>query len=124
MLKSPSDAGTVNDRQLAVFLREHRRGIDRNVRVLGDHPRHRTRWGMPVTQEEMAEALGVSRVWYATFESAPGTRASIRLLNRVAIVLMLDDWERVALLGIALPELRQFFTFLFDHDAITTPAIR
>jgi transcriptional regulator with XRE-family HTH domain len=93
--------------QLTAFLRERRHGMDRNAHHLGDFPRRHSKWGMPVTQEEMAEALGVSRVWYATFESEPGTRASISLLNRVATVFRLNEWERIALLGIAIPELRE-----------------
>jgi transcriptional regulator with XRE-family HTH domain len=109
------------DRQLAVFLRERRRGIDRNIRFLGDSPRQRTRWGMLVTQEEIAEALGVSRVWYASFESSPRVRVSIKLIDRVATVLMLDEWERVALLGMALPELRQAFADLFSQSPNTLP---
>jgi DNA-binding XRE family transcriptional regulator len=103
------------DQQLTVFLRERRRGIDRNIRVLGDFPRPRTRWGMRVTQEELAEALGVSRVWYSTFESGAGIRVSVKLLKRVAVVLMLDEWERVALYGLALPELRAAFADLFSQ---------
>jgi transcriptional regulator with XRE-family HTH domain len=100
------------DRQLRVFLQERRRGIDRNVRFLGNLPRQRTRWGLRVTQEELAEALGVSRVWYATFESGACNRVSTKLLNRVATVLTLDERERVALFGMAVPELRAAFANL------------
>lgn len=44
------------------FLREHRRLIPRDATALGPFLRLPVRLGKAVTQEEIAEALGVSRV--------------------------------------------------------------
>jgi transcriptional regulator with XRE-family HTH domain len=59
-----------------------------------------------VTQEEVAECIGVSRVWYATLESQSGVRTSPALLDRLASALMLTTDERASLFNIALPELK------------------
>ncbi|HTW84458.1 MAG TPA: helix-turn-helix transcriptional regulator [Candidatus Sulfotelmatobacter sp.] len=92
-------------RQLNVFLRRHRQRIDPHVRVLGDHERLPTRRGRPVTQEEMAEAVGVSRVWYSLLETGSTIRTSTKVLERLAVVLMLDAPERARLFHLAMPEL-------------------
>lgn len=59
-----------------------------------------------MTQEEVAESIGVSRVWYATLESQSGVRTSPALLDRLASALMLTAAERTSLFKIALPELK------------------
>jgi transcriptional regulator with XRE-family HTH domain len=63
------------------------------------------RQGKMVTQEEVAEAIGVSRVWYAMLESGAALRTSSRLLARLADVLSLSDESREVLFKLALPEL-------------------
>jgi transcriptional regulator with XRE-family HTH domain len=96
-----------SSRSLRHFLRERRQKLDPNIRFLGDYERLSVRLGKPVTQEEMAEALKVSRVWYGALESGSRERASTSLLDRVATILMLDADDRSALFGMALPELKQ-----------------
>jgi transcriptional regulator with XRE-family HTH domain len=94
-----------DDGPLQLFLRERRHRIDPQVRHLGDFARLPVRWGRPVTQEEMAEAIGVSRVWYAMLESGTQVRTSPKVLERLSAVLMLDPAERVRLFHLAVPEL-------------------
>jgi transcriptional regulator with XRE-family HTH domain len=94
-----------DDGPLQPFLRGHRQRIDPQCRFLGDFARLPVRWGRPVTQEELAEAVGVSRVWYAMLESGTQVRTSTKVLDRLAIVLMLDPAERVRLFHLAMPEL-------------------
>jgi transcriptional regulator with XRE-family HTH domain len=79
--------------------------IDPQIRYLGDFARLPVRWGRPVTQEEMAEAIGVSRVWYAMLESGTQLRTSPKVLERLAVVLMLVPAERARLIYRAMPEL-------------------
>jgi transcriptional regulator with XRE-family HTH domain len=94
-----------DDGQLKIFLRGHRQRIDPHARRLGDFGRLPVRWGRPVTQEEVAEAIGVSRVWYAMLESGTRIRTSTKILDRLAAALMLDSTERVRLFHLAVPEL-------------------
>jgi transcriptional regulator with XRE-family HTH domain len=56
-----------------------------------------------VTQEEVAEAVGVSRTWYALLE-AGGAHASAPLAGRIADAFALDVPDRLGLLSMALPE--------------------
>jgi transcriptional regulator with XRE-family HTH domain len=90
--------------ELALFLKFLRRRVDPDVRTLGTHARLPSRLGKRLTQAELAEAIGVSREWYAVLESAPTTRASPRLLDRVADVLMLAPEERARLFQLAVPD--------------------
>jgi transcriptional regulator with XRE-family HTH domain len=91
--------------RLNVFLRGRRQRIDPQIRVLGDHERLPVRRGRPITQEEMAEAVGVSRVWYSLLESGSPVRTSAKVLERIAIALMLDAADRTRLFHLAMPEL-------------------
>ena len=95
----------VDDGQLQVFLRGRRQRIDPQIHHLGDFARLPVRWGRPVTQEEMAEAIGVSRVWYAMLESGAKIRTSAKVLDRIAAVLMLAPSECARLFALAMPEL-------------------
>jgi transcriptional regulator with XRE-family HTH domain len=61
--------------------------------------------GRPVSQEEIAEAIGVSRVWYAMLETGRSVRASVALLERIATTLMLDEAQRAAVFQLGLPEI-------------------
>jgi transcriptional regulator with XRE-family HTH domain len=69
--------------------------------------RHPSRLDKPVTQEELAEALGISREWYARIECGTATRVPPALLGRMADTLMLDETQRNALFEFAIPELRR-----------------
>jgi transcriptional regulator with XRE-family HTH domain len=87
------------------FLKEQRRRIPRDVPSLGPYLRLPSRRGKVVTQEELAEAIGVSRVWYAMLESGAALNTSPRLLARLADTLDLSDESRQVLFKLALPEL-------------------
>lgn len=88
-----------------VVLKPLRLRIDPSATMLGSSERSLLRQGRPVTQEELAEYLGVSRTWYAALESSMEVRPSFALLERLADVLMLTPEERTALFDAAFPEL-------------------
>jgi len=92
--------------QTGSFLKQRRTSLDPDARALGSHRRLATRYGKRVTQEEVAEAVGVSRVWYATLESGAAVPTSPRLLDGLAGALMLNQSERTTLFRLALPELK------------------
>jgi transcriptional regulator with XRE-family HTH domain len=92
-----------HDAELGTFLKRHRRALRPETPCLGDCPRVPARIGRPVTQEEVAEALEVSRTWYALLESG-AARASAALANRIAKVFALDHAQRLVLLRLTLPE--------------------
>jgi transcriptional regulator with XRE-family HTH domain len=108
----------LNEREaldLAGLLRRARRRIHSETRSLGQNLRFPSRVGKAVTQEEVAEAVGISRNWYQMLETRQGLRVSPTLLGRIANVLMLSASERVAIFELAIPEL---------HATILTPAAR
>jgi transcriptional regulator with XRE-family HTH domain len=72
---------------------------------LGEHLRFPNRVGKRVTQEELAEHLGISRGWYARFEAGAPAGFSIALLNRLGDLLLFSAAERAELVRLALPEL-------------------
>jgi transcriptional regulator with XRE-family HTH domain len=96
----------VQTQDLRTFLKQHRLRIHPETTVLGTSKRLPTRHGRPVTQEEIAECIGVSRVWYAMLESRADVRTSPALLDRLASALMLTAEERASLFNLALPALR------------------
>jgi DNA-binding XRE family transcriptional regulator len=91
--------------QLRVLLRHFRVRIDPDEKALGPQARLPSRRGRNVTQEELAECIGVSRYWYGMLESERPVRVSITLLDRLARILMLSAGERAMLFALALPEL-------------------
>ncbi len=93
--------------ELALLLKFLRQRVDPDVRHLGLHARLPSRIGKRVTQEEVAEAIGVSRTWYAALESAATIRTSTGLLDRLADALMVTPDERARLFYLALPEVRR-----------------
>ncbi len=84
------------------FIRARRKQLSATAPAIGPHPRQQRRIGRAVTQEELAEVVGVSRVWYALIE---GGRSDVspRLLSRIADALMLGRDERLALLRLIYP---------------------
>ena len=90
---------------LNILIRAYRVRIDPNTRHLGPFIREAKRVGRPPSQEELSEALGVSRQWYASMELYSHTRVSVRLLARLSEVLMLSPPERDMLFKLAMPEL-------------------
>ena len=87
---------------LPAFLRFHRKRISAGATALGAYRRLPNRIGKPVTQEEMAEALGVTRTWYALLECSLVPQPSLRLLQRIAAALMLDKRDSAHLFVLAL----------------------
>jgi transcriptional regulator with XRE-family HTH domain len=102
-LTLPNDAEPRSE--LALFLRLLRQRIDPDVRDLGPFARHSGRLGKLVTQQELAEAIGVTREWYAALESAAPHRTSTSLIDRLADALMVTAEERARLFRLAVPEL-------------------
>jgi transcriptional regulator with XRE-family HTH domain len=90
--------------ELALFLKFLRSRIDPEARVLGSYVRLSQRLGKRVTQEELAEAIGIGREWYAVLESVGTTRASPALMERMADTLMATPEERANLFHLAVPE--------------------
>jgi transcriptional regulator with XRE-family HTH domain len=88
------------------FLRQHRRLVPRDATALGPFPRLPVRRGKAVTQEEIAEAIGVSRVWYSMLESGAALNTSLRLVTRLADAFSLSAEDREVLFRLALPALR------------------
>ena len=86
------------------FVRERRARLVPDSHFLGDVPRFPARIGKPVTQEELAEHLGISRQWYSRFESGAAAGFSTRLLNRLGDLLLLPPMERAELMRLATPE--------------------
>jgi transcriptional regulator with XRE-family HTH domain len=93
--------------EFADFLKFLRKRIDPDVRDLGPYARVSARLGKRVTQEELAEAIGVTREWCGMLESAATIRTSTGLLDRLADALMVTPDERARLFYLALPEVRR-----------------
>jgi transcriptional regulator with XRE-family HTH domain len=92
--------------RLNELLRRCRGRLNPQVPSLGSFSRLPMRIGKAVTQEEIAEAVGISRQWYAMLEGDRSGRVSAAVLARIADVLMMDPTERAALFRLAVPELR------------------
>jgi hypothetical protein len=103
--ESPRASRRLPSSRLKELLRQFRRRIDPYEQALGPQARPPSRRGKPVTQEEIAECIGVSRAWYCMLESDKPARASTFLLDRLASILMLSAAERATLFALALPEL-------------------
>jgi DNA-binding XRE family transcriptional regulator len=88
------------------FLVRLRRRIDPATTLLGSYERLMSRRGRPVTQEELAEAIGVSRSWYARLESGKPAQPSVSMLHRMAEVLKATPAERAVLFRLAIPALQ------------------
>jgi DNA-binding XRE family transcriptional regulator len=98
-LEAPSALGT--------FLKMLRGRIPPDAATLGRYQRLPVRRGRRVTQEEIAELVGVTRGWYRLLESGASVRASMKLLDRLAQALVLTPDERMMLFTLAIPEMRQ-----------------
>ena len=88
-------------------LREHRLAVPVETKALGDFARLPSRVGKIVSQEELAEAVGVSRCWYGMLEVGRPVRPSIALIERICDALMLDEQKRIQLVDLAFPALSQ-----------------
>jgi DNA-binding XRE family transcriptional regulator len=87
------------------FLKGLRRRLDPNTTILGEHKRLSSRRGRRVSQEEIAEAIGVSRCWYALLEAGAPINPSLPFLHRLADALNATTRERATLFALAIPEL-------------------
>jgi transcriptional regulator with XRE-family HTH domain len=91
---------------LGSLLKRCRARLRPECRSFGPYLRLPIRVGKPVTQEELAEAVGISRQWYAMLENERPLRVSAALLARIADALVMDRLERDDLFRLAVPELR------------------
>jgi transcriptional regulator with XRE-family HTH domain len=91
-------------RELAAFLYGKRRRVDPGAVHVGTYARRVNRVGRQFTQEEAAEALDVSRQWYAALEMGAPVRPSTALIDRIAKVFALRDDERLMLYSLAIRE--------------------
>ena len=95
------------------LLRRCRLDIPVESKSLGDFVRLPNRVGKIVSQEEFAEAIGVSRCWYGMLEVGRPVRPSIALIERICDALMLDEPKRVQLVDLAFPALSQSLSKIF-----------
>jgi transcriptional regulator with XRE-family HTH domain len=95
--------------QIRSLLRGLRSRLDPSISALGEHERLGSRRGKIVSQEELAEAVGVSRGWYAMLERGEPIQPSITMLHRVAVALNATRDERLKLFKLAIPELQSLF---------------
>jgi DNA-binding XRE family transcriptional regulator len=98
---------TDSQSEFASFLKTRRRSIPPDSATLGSWERLAVRRGRRVTQEEIAEAVGISRNWYRRLESADAPRASAKLLDRIAAAFQFTPEERTNLFVLGIPELAQ-----------------
>jgi DNA-binding XRE family transcriptional regulator len=90
--------------EFGAYLRMLRKRIPPGTAKLGSSVRLPVRCGRRVTQEEIAEVLGVSRNWYRRVESG-SVRASTKLLARLAQAFAFTAEERANLFVLGLPEI-------------------
>src|SRR5258708_36399787 len=106
LTSSTSEEETVGSPSaLASFLKARRRNIPPNSVTLGSWERLPGRCGRRVTQEEIAEAVGISRNWYRCLENGDAPRASPKLLDRIANAFQCTPEERTMLFALAIPEI-------------------
>lgn len=68
-------------------MRQRRQAIPARASAIGDYVRPSTRVGRPVTQEELAEALKISREWYCALENGRCAEISAELARKIAHLL-------------------------------------
>jgi|SRR5579863_1575854 len=93
--------------ELASLLKARRRSIPPESLKLGPWERLPDRHGRRVTQEEIAEAVGISRNWYRRLENGDAARASAKLLDRIARAFQFTPEERMNLFTLGIPEIAQ-----------------
>jgi len=91
--------------EFASFLKTRRQRIPPDSMMLGSWERLPVRRGRRVTQEEIAEAIGISRNWYRRLESNDAPRASAKLLDRIAEAFQGTPEERTKLFILGIPEI-------------------
>jgi transcriptional regulator with XRE-family HTH domain len=113
----PAEAEEQGEERIGALLRRCRERFRAERASLGPYLRLTKRIGKAVTQEEVAESVGISREWYTRMEGDRPVRVSARVLARIADALMMDPAERAALFRLAVPELRS--TSLTDRTTAT-----
>lgn len=98
--------------RLGALLKQCRKRIDPECRALGSFLRLPARVGKTVTQEEVAEAVNVSRQWYMMMETGRTAGISVAVLGRVADALMMDRRERATLFRLGRADLNILFEAL------------
>lgn len=93
-------------RSLGALLKQCRVRIEPERHSLGPHVRLPIRIGKAVSQQELAEAVGITREWYARMETERQVHVSASVLGAIADVLMMDVNERALLFSLAIPELQ------------------
>ena len=93
--------------EISLLLYGLRRRLATDTRFLGKHKRLPCRVGRPVSQEELAEAVGVSRGWYALLERGAAVQPSLSMLDRLAEALHTTAEERMTLFCLAIPAFKQ-----------------
>jgi DNA-binding XRE family transcriptional regulator len=68
-------------------FKQRRKAIPREALAIGEYRRRPRHVGRPVTQGELAEAIGISREWYCTIENGKCTEASPELLRKITMAL-------------------------------------
>jgi DNA-binding XRE family transcriptional regulator len=96
-----------HEAEFGAYLRELRCRIHPDSDALGSWKRLPVRCGRRVTQEEAAEAVGVSRNWYRRLEGGEAVRASAKLLDRLARAFVQTREERIQLFLLAIPEISE-----------------
>lgn len=111
---------------LGVFLRRLRAGVDPFAGEIGKRIRLVSRIGKRVTQEEISEALEVSREWYSLIENGGAVHVSPGLLERVAALYGLDDRDRATLYYLGAPGISGAVLRRSKHDGAlqTIAAVR
>ena len=84
---APRDCDPIGDdersRLFGEMLRGCRTAIPAGMKALGPFARASSRVGKVVSQEELAEATGISRYWYGCLETGRPGRPSAELLERL-----------------------------------------
>jgi transcriptional regulator with XRE-family HTH domain len=68
-------------------IKQRRQAIPAEAVLIGEYKRRPQRIGRRVTQEELAEALGITREWYCNLENGKCSEASPELVRKIAVAL-------------------------------------
>ena len=109
-------------RRFGDFLRRHRLAIPVEAKALGSFVRLPNRLGKAVSQEEFAEAIGVSRSWYGLLETGRPVQPSAALLDRICDALMVYERQRLTLFELGLPAFARRAVELGRRAVIETSA--
>src|SRR6516162_1628739 len=86
-----------SDLDIRTLLKTFRRRLDPETTRVGAYRRPNTRSVRHITQEEIAEVIGMGRNRYALLENGTPVRPSLSLLERLADALRLSPAERTRL---------------------------